>query len=177
MNSPSSDRVDNRTPPPVVICITDASEERTRLARLFDGAGVLVLAPDTDSARVFLGRLREATAASETPSVGQVVRAGGLHVDLARHEATWHGQLLQLTPHELKVLACLARGPDRVWTYRQLHDSAWEEPYFTGPAAVQSVIKRLRAKARHLDPPLPIHTVRGMGFRFVNGTNDLKLVG
>jgi DNA-binding response OmpR family regulator len=146
---------------PVVICIAGTTEERTRLAAMFDGAGVLVMAPDADSARTFLGTLRE----GEPSAASRVVRVGGLRLDPAHHEATWHGQPLQLTAHELKVLACLASSPGRAWTYRQLHERAWEEPYFTGPAALQSVIKRLRAKLRQLDPPLHIHAVRGLGFR------------
>jgi DNA-binding response OmpR family regulator len=152
-----------RTPTPVVICIAGTAEERTRLAGMFDGAGVLVMAADTDSARSFLGNLRE-----REPS--RVIRVGSLRVDPAHYEATWHGRPLQLTAHELKVLACLASSPGRAWTYRQLHAGAWDEPYFTGPAALQSVIKRLRAKLRQLDLPLHIHTVRGLGFRLVAGS-------
>src|SRR5690606_30669775 len=50
---------------PVVICITDAPEERTRLARLYDGVGVLVMASDPASASAILGHLR---ACREVPS-------------------------------------------------------------------------------------------------------------
>jgi DNA-binding response OmpR family regulator len=39
--------------------------------------------------------------------------------------------------------------------------------YFTGPAAVQSVIKRLRAKLRQLALPVHIVAARGLGFRLV----------
>jgi DNA-binding response OmpR family regulator len=156
----------------VVVCITDTPEERTRLARLFDGVGVLVMASDPESASRFLGDLDEAD--SPSPSSGEV-RLDGLRIDLAHHEATWHGQPLPLTPHELKVLGCLASYPGRVRTYQQLYDHAWGGPYFTGPAAVQSVIKRLRAKLRQLALPLHIVAARGLGFRLVKG-NDLHLV-
>jgi DNA-binding response OmpR family regulator len=155
----------------VVICIAGTREERARLAGAFDGAGVLVMAPDADSARAFLASLRGNPAGEASP----VVSLGGLRLDPAHREATWHGHPLQLTAHELDVLACLASSPGRVWTYRQLHDAAWEEPYFTGPAALHSVIKRLRAKLRRLDLPLHIHTVRGLGFRLAK-SGELQLV-
>jgi DNA-binding response OmpR family regulator len=154
---------------PVVVCIADTAAERIRVARLFDGVGVLVTTSDLESASAFLGHLR-ANESADSRSASGVVRAGGLRIDLTHHEATWHGRPLQLTPHELKVLGCLAGSPGRVQTYQQLHDYAWDGSYFTGPAAVQSVIKRLRAKLRKLDPPLHIDAVRGLGFRLGKGT-------
>jgi DNA-binding response OmpR family regulator len=143
---------------PVVICIARTAEERTRLVRMFDGAGVLVIAPDADAARSFLAGLPEGEP-------GRAIRAGGLRIEPATHEASWHGRPLELTAHELGVLACLASTPGRAWTHRQLHARAWDEPYYTGPAALHSVVKRLRAKLRGLDPPLHVETVRGLGFR------------
>lgn len=136
---------------------------------MFDGIGVLVLAADASSARTFLGGLDGAGASEPEPASG-VIRFGSLRLDPDRHEAAWQGRPLHLTVHELKVLAFLASSPGRVWTYRQLHEEAWDEPYFTGPAAVQSVVKRLRAKLRHLALPLHIQTVRGLGFRLATRT-------
>lgn len=147
----------------MVVCITETPEERTRLARLFDGVGVLVMASDPQSASRFLGHLDEAGS----PASPSEVNLDGLRIDLAHHEATWHGQPLPLTAHELKVLGSLASHPGRVQTYRQLYEGAWGGAYFTGPAAVQSVIKRLRAKLRELALPLHIVAVRGLGFRLV----------
>jgi len=160
--------------PPVVLCISDAPEERSRLAALFDGAGVLVMAADAAGARAFLDQLRD-TGTVEEDLTPDVVRVGALRLDAEHHEATWHHRRLRLTPHELKVLCCLAARPGRLRTYRQLHDHAWDQAYFTGPAAVQSVIKRLRAKLRQWDLPLRIETARGLGFRLTRG-NDLHLV-
>lgn len=156
---------------PVVICITDAPEERTRLARLYDGVGVLVMASDPASASAILGHLR---ACREVPSRAaapdEVVGPGDLRLDLAHHEASWRGAPLDLTPRELRVLGALARRPGQVWTYQQLHEHAWDELYYAGPAAVQSVIKRLRAKLRATaGSSLQIIAARGVGFRLVEG--------
>lgn len=159
---------------PVVLCISDTAEERSRLAGLFDGVGVLVMASDAASAMAFLGQLQETGTAGEDVTLG-VVRMGALRLDTEHHEATWHDHPLRLTPHELKVLSCLAGHAGRLRTYRQLHDHAWDEAYFTGPVAVQSVIKRLRAKLRQWGLPLRIETARGLGFRLTTG-NDLQLV-
>ena len=154
--------------PPVVVCIAERAEERGRLAAMFDGVGVLVIASDTESASRFLGDREDRT--HEEP-----IRLGALRIDPAQHEASWAGDPLRLTTHEFGVLVCLADPPGRVWTYRQLHDRAWEGAYLTGPAAVQSVIKRLRRKLRAANASLHVEAVRGLGFRLVTGT-DLHVV-
>jgi DNA-binding response OmpR family regulator len=144
--------------PPVVVCITETREDRTRLAAMFDGVGVLVMVSDAASASTFLGTL----TAEPGPDP---IELGRLTVDLAQLAATWSGRPLNLTVHELRVLGSLASHPGRVWTYRQLHDEVWERTFFTGPAAVQSVVKRLRHKLRSSGASLQVEAVRGLGFR------------
>jgi DNA-binding response OmpR family regulator len=143
---------------PVVVCITETSEDRTRLAAMFDGVGVLVMASDVASASSFLGSLGERPGPDP-------IRLGRLTVDLAQLTVTWADRPLNLTVHETRVLGALARHPGRVWTYRQLHDEVWERTFFTGPAAVQSVVKRLRRKLRGTGASLEVEAVRGLGFR------------
>lgn len=168
-------------PASVVVCIAGSAAERARLAGQFDGAGILVLAPDAGTAGSLLRRLAGAAAVAPPgtgaapPPADEVVRVGGLALDLSRHEATWHGRGLPLTPYELKVLGCLAGRPGQVWTYRQLHERAWGGSYFAGPAAVQSVIKRLRAKLRAVGASVSIRATRGVGFR-LDGGPELALV-
>lgn len=174
MDSAAPDHA-NSTTQPVVICITDEPRERARLAGRFDGAGVMVLARDLESAQSFLGHLHPEGQSPLEASSDRVVRIDGLRLNIAHHEATWHDRPLQLTPHELRVFGCLASSPGRLWTYQQLHEDAWDDSYFTGPAAVQSVVKRLRAKLRRAGLPLHIEAARGVGFRLTIGA-DLHLV-
>ena len=158
--------------PAVVVCITDRPDERARLAASFDGDGVLVVAASIEAATAFLDRLQ---AQPPERADGDQILVGELRVDLLHHEARWRGQLLSLTPHELKVLGCLAGHAGRVWTYHQLHDAAWDQAYFTGPAAVQSVVKRLRAKLRQQGVQWQIEAARGVGFR-LSARTDLHVV-
>lgn len=175
-------------PAPMIVCISSSPAERARLASQFDGAGILVLAPDAGAAGVLLRRLAGAGAGAaaaavveparrppQPPPSREVVRVGALALDHSRHEATWHGRGLALTPYEFKVLGCLAGRPGQVWSYQQLHERAWGGTYFAGPAAVQSVIKRLRAKLREVGASVSIRATRGVGFR-LDGGPELSLV-
>lgn len=151
----------------IVVCISDQPDERARLAAAFDtDDGVLVIASSAAAAQEFLARL--SAPAPEVPSQE-------LEVDPLHHEARWRGRPLPLTPHELKVLGCLARHPGRVWTYEQLHEAAWDEAYYTGRTAVQSVVKRLRAKLLEAGVQPRIEAARGLGFR-LSGRTDLHVV-
>lgn len=170
-------------PAPVVVCITSSPDERARIAGQFEGSGILVLAPDAGVAGTFLRRLAgagpevtvPAHLAGSPPTGDDVVRVGSLTLDVTRHEATWRGNGLPLTPYEFKVLSCLAGRPGQVWTYEQLHERAWGGTYFAGPAAVQSVIKRLRGKLRAAGASVTIRATRGVGFR-LDGGPELALV-
>src|SRR5439155_15449588 len=54
------------------------------------------------------------------------LRAGGLTLDLARHEVEVDGRSVRITPSELKLLALLARQPERVFSRRELMEHLWE---------------------------------------------------
>jgi len=47
---------------------------------------------------------------------GQVIRVGGLRIDLAAHEAWIDGARVDLTAKEYELLRCLASEPTRVLT-------------------------------------------------------------
>jgi hypothetical protein len=84
MDTVVHNRPTTQTNLPVVICIADEPRERARLAGRFDGAGVMVLARDLESAQNFLGNLQPTpvVAAPSPPERrernGRVVRIDGL---------------------------------------------------------------------------------------------------
>lgn len=157
---------------PVVVCIALDHGKRRRLAALLDGVGVLVFTPDVVTAHSMLGRqLMLATDDSASDSADRVVRVGGLEVDRTRRRATWQDTPLLLTQLERELLACLAAGPDRVWTYRELYAAAWTGRYLD-PGPVHAAIKRLRRKLRQAGVPVRIEAVRGIGYELVESDPD-----
>jgi two-component system, OmpR family, response regulator RegX3 len=95
---------------------------------------------------------------------GGVVReAGGIRVDLTRHEVTVDGEPVALTPSEYRLLALLMNEPQRVFTRRQimqhLWDSAWVADERTCDAHVSNLRRKLGTAADR------IATVRGVGYK------------
>jgi DNA-binding response OmpR family regulator len=91
---------------------------------------------------------------------------GPLEVDTLAREARLEGASLSLTQLEFDLLETLARHAGQVLSRQQLLDQAWGYDYYGNPRAVDSAIKRLRAKLREAgtDPDV-ISTVRGVGYR------------
>jgi DNA-binding response OmpR family regulator len=106
--------------------------------------------------------LRRSTSADEDVRVH-----GGLRIDTAALTVTVRGDLLQLTPTELRLLLTLSRRPGQVCTRAQLLEEVWEHHYLGDSRLVDSCVQRLRAKIE-TDPAAPVYiqTVRGFGYRF-----------
>jgi DNA-binding response OmpR family regulator len=150
---------------PVVVCIGLDSANRERVAQLIDGTGMLVVAPDLETAHVILGRQVRVAAPVPSRPEGAVVRFGDLSIDEAQCQVRWRGTGVELTKRDRDLLACLAGEAGRVWTYARLHAAAWDDRYIGDPAAVHAAIKRLRRKLREAGVGVVIESVRGVGYR------------
>jgi DNA-binding response OmpR family regulator len=98
--------------------------------------------------------------------VSAVCRVGPLEIDTLAREARLEGALLPLTRLEFDLLETLARHAGQALSREQLLDQVWSYDYYGDARAVDSAVKRLRAKLRQAgcDPGV-IATVRGVGYR------------
>jgi len=89
-----------------------------------------------------------------------VIDTAGLVVSVA-------GELVTLTPTELRLLLTVSRAPGRVFSRQQLLSEVWEQDFLGDSRLVDNCVQRLRAKIE-ADPANPayIQTVRGFGYRF-----------
>jgi len=110
---------------------------------------------------------RAATEAATTGGAPQLIEAGGLRIDLQRHEVLLGGQAVELTAKEFELLAFFARSPGRVFTRAQLLDQVWGYTHSGYEHTVNSHINRLRNKIER-DPANPdyVQTVWGVGYKF-----------
>ena len=97
-----------------IIMLTARAEEVDELVGLGLGADDYVTKPF--SPRALLARIRSVLRrATPTDDGEESLSLGPLLVDQSRHEATWKGVPLALTPTEFRLLAALARRPGRVF--------------------------------------------------------------
>ena len=93
-------------------------------------------------------------------------------VDEGGRRVAWHGQWLDLSPSEYRILAAMLKQPGRVFGRGQLLDHLGDQAADTTDRAVDSHIKNLRRKMAAVDPGSRcIVSVYGSGYRFDLGKN------
>jgi len=149
-----------------IIMLTARDEEIDRVVGLELGADDYVTKPF--SVRELMARVKAVLRRTTSPgaAAAAVRREGLLEVDTLAREARFAGVLLSLTHLEFDLLETLARHAGQVLSREQLLDQVWGYDYYGDARAVDSAIKRLRARLREAggDPAI-ISTVRGIGYR------------
>lgn len=122
----------------------------------------------TETAELF-ARIRAVLRRGVDPQVevGNVLEAGGVHMDIERHEVEVNGIRVQMPLKEFELLELLLENVNRVLTRGQIIDRVWGTDYFGDTKTLDVHVKRIRSKIEE-DPSRPKHlvTVRGLGYKF-----------
>lgn len=95
------------------------------------------------------------------------IRVGDLHIDLISAKVERAGQPILLQPKELQLLIYFIKNKNQIVTRSMLLEQVWGYRFEPNTNLTDVQISRLRNK---LDKPFEqafIHTVRGVGYRFV----------
>lgn len=149
-----------------IIMVTARDSEVDKVVGLELGADDYVTKPF--SGRELVARIRAVLRrGAEVDLVTDVIEAGGVRMDVERHETTVRGIPVQLALKEFELLELLLRNSGRVLTRGQLIDRVWGPDYVGDTKTLDVHVKRLRAKVE-VDPANPelLVTVRGLGYKF-----------
>jgi len=158
-----------------ILFLTARTDEIDQVLGLGLGADDYIMKPFSGAALVarvkaHLRRYRELKQAVQPARVDEVLRFADLTIDLAACEVRRGDSPVALTAREFALLRFLAENRGRVLTKGQLYRNVWGEEYYADDNTVMVHIRRLREKIE-ADPANPRHvlTVRGLGYRFVEG--------
>jgi two-component system response regulator VicR len=150
-----------------IIMLTARDSEVDRVVGLELGADDYVVKPF--SVRELMARVKSVLRRAAPRSQEQapvLVEVGDLNMDIARHEACWRNEELDLTALEFDLLYTLARHAGQVLSRSQLLEMVWGYDYYGDLRVVDAAIKRLRAKLRQVAPEAEsVVTVRGVGYK------------
>ncbi len=156
-----------------IIIVTAKDAEADIVAGLEVGADDYVTKPF--SMRELIARvsanLRRVDMAVPADGRGDEILEGGrVRLDVSRHEATVGGQAVDFRPKEYDLLATFLRRPGRLLTRDYLIEEVWGPGYYGDMKTLDVHIRRIRNKIEE-DPHRPVHlvTVRGLGYKYVNG--------
>ena len=155
-----------------IIMLTARTEEVDRVLGLEVGADDYV--PKPFSIRELLARARAALrrvamesqrSSTVVPSGPAPITQGPLRIEVAAHAATLDGKPLRLTPKEYELLVLFAMHPGRAFSRDFLLERIWDQDFEGFDRAVDTHIRRLRAKLGPFGDS--IATVWGVGYRFM----------
>lgn len=104
--------------------------------------------------------LRRSGRTAEKP---QLIRVGGLEMNLGEHIVTADGIRVQLTLKEFELLHTFMTNPGRAFTREQLLSSVWSEDFLGETRTVDVHVGTLRQKLGSCGKY--IRTVRGVGYK------------
>jgi two-component system alkaline phosphatase synthesis response regulator PhoP len=154
-----------------VIMITARGEELDRVLGLELGADDYVTKPF--SVRELMARIKavlrrplRAQKEGDVEASTSLHGPGDLVMDVERRSVTVGETSVELTRLEFDLLHRLLINPGRVLTRERLLEQAWGYEYVGDTRAVDSAVKRLRAKLRAVSAEADcIESVRGLGYR------------
>jgi DNA-binding response OmpR family regulator len=146
-----------------IIFLTARASETDRIVGLELGANDYIVKPFF--IRELIARIKLQFRSQAQPV--RVLKAGGVEVDRSSCQARLHGELLQLTATEFRLLEFLMSRNGVVFSREQLLNAVWGQDRAITDRTVDVYILRLRQKIE-VDPanPMLIHSIRGFGYSF-----------
>lgn len=152
-----------------IIMITARGEEIDRVVGLELGADDYVTKPF--SVRELMARIKAVLRRTGAEDKGRASTSvlhgpGNLQMDIEARGVLVDGEALNLTRLEFDLLYHLLSNAGRVLPRERLLQQAWGYDYVGDTRAVDSAVKRLRAKLRNASADADaIESVRGVGYR------------
>ena len=155
-----------------IIMLTAKTEENDLIKGLRLGADDYIFKPFSPrtvvaKAEAVLRRVESDKLISVPVSYNQ----GSLVIDFQNGDVKAGGQDAGLTPTEYKILATMAKAPNRTFTREQLITYALDDNFDGYDRSIDTYIKSIRSKIEEdRKNPVFIVTVHGIGYRFVGVT-------
>jgi two-component system phosphate regulon response regulator PhoB len=156
-------KADSKTAHIPIIMLTAKAEEVDRVVGLELGADDYVTKPF--SPREIALRVKSVLRrASGKTAPAEILKFGDLTIDIAKHEVTLKGKVVDLTATEFKLLATLLERRGRVQSRDRLLTDVWGYVGDVDTRTVDTHMRRLREKLGKASDY--VETVRGVGYRF-----------
>ncbi|MCC4249789.1 MULTISPECIES: response regulator transcription factor [Microbacterium] len=148
-------------PSAAIVMLSAVDDVEARVAGLRLGADDFLTKPfHVSEVLARIDAVRRRAVPADEPDV---LRYADLELDLAGHRVRRGGDIVALTPTELRLLRFLLENAERVLSRGQLLDHVWRYDFGGNGEVVEKAVSTLRRKVDAGRRPL-IQTVRGFGY-------------
>ena len=155
-----------------ILILTARREEADKVVGLESGADDYLTKPFgvrelVARARALLRRPRRAVDAAAVSA--DLIRVHAIEIDVPKRRVRLHGQDVELTDQEFRLLHLMATHAGIVFSREALLAKIWRGDTFVTVRSVDTLVKRLRRRIE-ADPANPTHllTVWGVGYKFAD---------
>jgi DNA-binding response OmpR family regulator len=149
-------------PPVAIIMLTARDSLEAKVAGLEGGADDYLTKPFAFAE--LLARIHVQLRKRQAQNEGEVLHHEFLMLDVAAHEVSVAGRLVELTAKEFEVLELFLRHPRQVLSREQVYERIWGFDFGAESNVLEVYIRALRQKLEAAGAPRLLHTVRGVGY-------------
>lgn len=155
-------RADVRTANAHITMVLEQCDDEDKRRALRAGADDYVIGPVDRT--ILLDRVLALMGERDIPYSHQVVQRGPLVLDIDAWRASWAGQIVELTPHEFRLLRFFAENPNRALKRSEVIAALGRDTATFDGRNVDAWVGRLRAVFSRAGVNLPLRTVRSVGY-------------
>ncbi len=99
--------------------------------------------------------------------VNNIIKIGEIELNNYENTLKVNGKYVELTYREFRIVKLLIEQPGRVFTKKQIFESAWEDYYMGDDSTIMVHISNIRNKIE-MDSKKPVYlkTIKGLGYKF-----------
>ena len=145
-----------------IIMLTAKGDEKDELQGFDLGVDEYISKPF--SPKILVARVEAILRRAGKTASGDVMEAGGIHLDQAAHMVTIDGQNVELSYKEFELLTYFMENRGIALSRDKILNNVWNYDYFGDARTIDTHVKKLRSKLG--DKGDMIKTIWGMGYKF-----------
>ncbi len=145
-----------------IIMLTAKTDEHDELQGFNLGVDEYISKPF--SPKILVARVEAILRRTASAKTGEKINAGGIELDVAAHEVSLDGELLELSYKEFELLSYFIINQGVALSREKILNNVWNYDYFGDARTIDTHVKKLRSKLGSKGEY--IKTIWGMGYKF-----------